>query len=182
MRRNRTRQTQSAEVIEPGPTTHRDNEASSPGGKATNTLQHNAAPRRIAHTITRLCAAHSTQHMDGTSDVARPSKANTRDTTTQGREGARNRKGGQRNWPDRMSTDVHGAIDSETGARRKSQGEISVVGRRSASLLASFRLTAVGLEPTPLRTGAWSQRLRPLGQTVMWSTLEDGRRLHRASS
>ena len=67
MRRNRTRQTQSAEVIEPGPTTHRDNEASSPGGKATNTLQHNAAPPRIAHTITRLCAAHSTQHMDGTS-------------------------------------------------------------------------------------------------------------------
>ena len=29
-------------------------------------------------------------------------------------------------------------------------------------------MTAVGFEPTPLRTGAWSQRLRPLGQTVMW--------------
>ena len=28
-------------------------------------------------------------------------------------------------------------------------------------------LTAVGFEPTPLRTGALSQRLRPLGQTVM---------------
>ena len=28
--------------------------------------------------------------------------------------------------------------------------------------------TAVGFEPTPLRTGAWSQRHRPLGQTV-WS-------------
>ena len=28
-------------------------------------------------------------------------------------------------------------------------------------------MTAVGFEPTPLRTGAWSQRLRPLGQTVM---------------
>ena len=27
-------------------------------------------------------------------------------------------------------------------------------------------MTAVGFEPTPLRTGAWSQRLRPLGQTV----------------
>jgi hypothetical protein len=25
----------------------------------------------------------------------------------------------------------------------------------------------VGFEPTPLRTGAWSQRLRPLGQTVV---------------
>ena len=28
-------------------------------------------------------------------------------------------------------------------------------------------LTAVGFEPTPLRTGALSQRLRPLGQTVL---------------
>ena len=27
-------------------------------------------------------------------------------------------------------------------------------------------MTAVGFEPTPLRTGAWSQRIRPLGQTV----------------
>ena len=30
-------------------------------------------------------------------------------------------------------------------------------------------MTAVGFEPTPLRTGAWSQRLRPLGQTVMFA-------------
>ena len=29
------------------------------------------------------------------------------------------------------------------------------------------QLTAVGFEPTPFRTGALSQRLRPLGQTVM---------------
>ena len=28
-------------------------------------------------------------------------------------------------------------------------------------------LTAVGFEPTPFRTGALSQRLRPLGQTVL---------------
>ena len=28
-------------------------------------------------------------------------------------------------------------------------------------------VTAVGFEPTPLRTGALSQRLRPLGQTVI---------------
>ena len=32
---------------------------------------------------------------------------------------------------------------------------------------ANPKLTAVGFEPTPLRTGAWSQRLRPLGQTVL---------------
>ena len=31
----------------------------------------------------------------------------------------------------------------------------------------SARMTAVGFEPTPLRTGALSQRLRPLGQTVL---------------
>ena len=35
------------------------------------------------------------------------------------------------------------------------------------------KMTAVGFEPTPLRTGAWSQRLRPLGQTVL--VLEVGR-------
>ena len=29
------------------------------------------------------------------------------------------------------------------------------------------KVTAVGFEPTPLRTGALSQRLRPLGQTVL---------------
>ena len=29
-------------------------------------------------------------------------------------------------------------------------------------------LTAVGFEPTPLRTGALSQRLRPLGQPVLF--------------
>ena len=29
-------------------------------------------------------------------------------------------------------------------------------------------VTAVGFEPTPLRTGALSQRLRPLGQTVLF--------------
>ena len=28
-------------------------------------------------------------------------------------------------------------------------------------------MIAVGFDPTPLRTGAWSQRLRPLGQTVL---------------
>jgi hypothetical protein len=32
-------------------------------------------------------------------------------------------------------------------------------------------MTAVGFEPTPLRTGAWSQRLRPLGQTVLRQAL-----------
>ena len=32
---------------------------------------------------------------------------------------------------------------------------------------ATQRTTAVGFEPTPFRTGALSQRLRPLGQTVL---------------
>ncbi len=32
---------------------------------------------------------------------------------------------------------------------------------------ALSNLTAVGFEPTPLGTGAGSQRLRPLGQTVL---------------
>ena len=32
---------------------------------------------------------------------------------------------------------------------------------------ACRKVTAVGFEPTPLRTGALSQRLRPLGQTVL---------------
>ena len=29
-----------------------------------------------------------------------------------------------------------------------------------------LKMTAVGFEPAPFRTGAWSKRLRPLGQTV----------------
>ena len=35
---------------------------------------------------------------------------------------------------------------------------------------AMAEVTAVGFEPTPLRTGALSQRLRPLGQTVSINT------------
>ena len=38
----------------------------------------------------------------------------------------------------------------------------------STSLLSARKeMTAVGFEPTPLRTGALSQRLTPLGQTVL---------------
>ena len=35
--------------------------------------------------------------------------------------------------------------------------------------ILSFRIymTAMGFEPTPLRTSAWSWRLGPLGQAVM---------------
>ena len=33
---------------------------------------------------------------------------------------------------------------------------------------APVAVTAVGFEPMHLRTGTWSQRLRPLGQTVRW--------------
>ena len=39
--------------------------------------------------------------------------------------------------------------------------ESSIVG------LKADAMTAVGFEPTPFRTGALSQRLRPLGQTVL---------------
>ena len=34
-------------------------------------------------------------------------------------------------------------------------------------VLSESNVTAVGFEPKPLPTGAWSQRLRPLGQTVL---------------
>ena len=34
-------------------------------------------------------------------------------------------------------------------------------------------MTAVGFEPTPLRNGALSHRLRPLGQTVMHACESD---------
>ena len=37
----------------------------------------------------------------------------------------------------------------------------------SRSCVIFVRVTAVGFEPTPFRTGALSQRLRPLGQTVI---------------
>ena len=33
--------------------------------------------------------------------------------------------------------------------------------------ISAAAVTAVGFEPTPFRTGAWSQRLRPLGQAVL---------------
>ena len=36
--------------------------------------------------------------------------------------------------------------------------------------ISECEMTAVGFEPTPLRTGALSQRLRPLGQTVSINT------------
>ena len=41
--------------------------------------------------------------------------------------------------------------------------------RRCAAVFhcACTKLTPVGFEPTPLRTGALSQRLRPLGQSVL---------------
>ena len=34
-------------------------------------------------------------------------------------------------------------------------------------------MIAVGFEPTPLRTGALSQRLRPLGQTVLEAVVRE---------
>ena len=38
--------------------------------------------------------------------------------------------------------------------------------------LLTQHLTAVGFEPTPLRNGALSHRLRPLGQTVLGTMAE----------
>jgi hypothetical protein len=43
-----------------------------------------------------------------------------------------------------------------------------------SSIRVHLTMTAVGFEPTPLRTGALSQRLRPLGQTVMEAMCEQG--------
>ena len=40
-------------------------------------------------------------------------------------------------------------------------------GKNAQRLYHVLEMTAVGFEPTPLRTGALSQRLRPLGQTVL---------------
>ena len=55
-------------------------------------------------------------------------------------------------------------------------GVVHVPGSECAILLSHkhllitghpVKMTAVGFEPTPLRTGALSQRLRPLGQTAL---------------
>ena len=58
--------------------------------------------------------------------------------------------------------------------RKEKQGLLHSVALREAmqTILHVYqrawdlKMTAVGFEPTPFRTGAWSQRLRPLGQTV----------------
>ena len=42
------------------------------------------------------------------------------------------------------------------------------------SVIMHSPLTAVGFEPTPLRNGALSHRLRPLGQTVLIADFEHG--------
>ena len=44
---------------------------------------------------------------------------------------------------------------------------LPIVHHLGCSSSTSPCLTAVGFEPTPLRTAAWSQRLRPLGPTVL---------------
>ena len=78
-----------------------------------------------------------------------------------------------------MPQRAHGVVVSHPLSMRAALGSIPSVSKfglgtpvafckshtcwRSARLL----MTAVGFEPTPLRTGAWSQRLRPLGQTVL---------------
>jgi hypothetical protein len=44
---------------------------------------------------------------------------------------------------------------------------VSCVGVRNQMYAESKHVTPVGFEPTPFRTGALSQRLRPLGQSVL---------------
>ena len=43
----------------------------------------------------------------------------------------------------------------------------SIIWKEKQRDICCAQMTAVGFEPTPLRTGAWSQRLRPLGQIVL---------------
>ena len=49
-------------------------------------------------------------------------------------------------------------------------GALRSLARRPAAAEAFLSVTAVGFEPTPFRNGAWSHRLRPLGQTVLRSS------------
>ena len=57
------------------------------------------------------------------------------------------------------------AITWKPAAEREGESFQWIAGHISAH---GVILTAVGFEPTRLRTGASSQRLRPLGQTVMF--------------
>ena len=54
--------------------------------------------------------------------------------------------------------------------RARSEGKIHASTASVNAIGMRSKLTAVGFEPTPLRTGALSQRLRPLGQTVIKHT------------
>ena len=51
--------------------------------------------------------------------------------------------------------------------RKRTKGQALLQQLRYEVGYVVCQVTAVGFEPTPLRTGAWSQRLRPVGQTVM---------------
>ena len=68
--------------------------------------------------------------------------------------------------PEPVAAGATGALRSGSGcaAQLESWFQCSVL---PVSIARSALVTAVGFEPTPLRTGAWSQRLRPLGQTVL---------------
>ena len=59
--------------------------------------------------------------------------------------------------------------DTTTEVVIRHQRNVDAANCRTPTLGAGqrFKMTAVGFEPTPLRTGALSQRLRPLGQTVL---------------
>ena len=73
--------------------------------------------------------------------------------------------------------EIHGQVHSEHAVQVAGRAVWKVGGRESVVLRLGCatvhfqdrfgQLTPVGFEPTPLRTGALSQRLRPLGQSVM---------------
>ncbi len=78
----------------------------------------------------------------------------------QGEEGKhRTQSGAPSIWAKCALTTSHPRVDAQAKAGKPSRGREAL----------HSKVTAVGFEPTPLRTGAWSQRLRPLGQTVILS-------------
>ena len=85
----------------------------------------------------------------------------------------------QRRVSNRAANDLHPRVASNAG------GPHSRASRIWRLRVDMRKVTAVGFEPTPLRTGALSQRLRPLGQTVLLACLlkkiTGGHRITRAA-
>ena len=73
---------------------------------------------------------------------------------------------GLRRW---LKAPVHKGVGSNPTAVTCAIGcaRPIAIGDANVAGFGLHALTALGFEPTPWRIGAWSQRLRPLGQTVM---------------